>query len=63
MNSGPSEKKPAVSALAVILVLILIGVAVYGYLARNKRNEERANPQLPPSGEDQAERIAKQRKP
>lgn len=63
MNPEPTEKKTAVSALSVVIVLILIAVAIYGYISRNKRNEERANQQLPPAGEDQAEKIAKQRKP
>jgi hypothetical protein len=63
MNPEPSEKKTATSALTVLLVLLIIGVAIYGYLARSRRNEERANQPLPPTSEDQAERIAKERRP
>lgn len=62
MDPQPSEKKIAVSATTVIIVIILIGATIYGYIVRENRIGERAKQKLTPPTEDQAEKIAKERK-
>jgi nitric oxide reductase large subunit len=61
MNAGQTEKKTAISASIVVAVLLLIGIAVYGYIKKKDREEERTHQQLPPPTEDQAEKIIKEK--
>jgi len=63
MKIGPPAQKRPKNSFGIEIGLLMIVIAVCIYLARNWRDEAAARQTLPPPAQDEAEKIAKQRKP